>query len=45
MMSHAVYAIFERMACYDVSTNLIIYLTKKLQEGAVPSLPSSNNTL
>ncbi|KAB1219316.1 Protein NRT1/ PTR FAMILY 5.3 [Morella rubra] len=35
-----VYEIFERMAYYGISSNLILYLTKKLHQGAVTS---SNN--
>ncbi|KAJ9700766.1 hypothetical protein PVL29_006198 [Vitis rotundifolia] len=35
-----VYEVFERMAYYGISTNLIIYLTKKLHQGTVTS---SNN--
>lgn len=36
----AVYEVFERMAYYGISTNLVIYLTKKLHQGTVTS---SNN--
>jgi len=36
----AVYEIFERMAYYGISSNLILYLTKKLHQGTVTS---SNN--
>ncbi|RHN78544.1 putative proton-dependent oligopeptide transporter family, major facilitator superfamily [Medicago truncatula] len=39
-MSHAVYGIFERMAYYGISSNLFVYLTKKLHQGTVTS---SNN--
>ncbi|CAI0383087.1 unnamed protein product [Linum tenue] len=35
-----VYEVFERMAYYGISTNLVIYLTKKLHQGTVKS---SNN--
>ncbi|KAL6342858.1 hypothetical protein AAG906_016877 [Vitis piasezkii] len=35
-----VYEVFERMAYYGISTNLVIYLTKKLHQGTVTS---SNN--
>ncbi|KAJ8765213.1 hypothetical protein K2173_011473 [Erythroxylum novogranatense] len=35
-----VYEVFERMAYYGISSNLVIYLTKKLHEGTVKS---SNN--
>ncbi|MED6195724.1 hypothetical protein PIB30_040660 [Stylosanthes scabra] len=35
-----VYEVFERMAYYGISSNLILYLTKKLHEGTVKS---SNN--
>ncbi|KAL5561969.1 hypothetical protein UlMin_031716 [Ulmus minor] len=34
------YEVFERMAYYGISTNLVLYLTKKLHEGTVTS---SNN--
>ncbi|GMN49030.1 hypothetical protein TIFTF001_018190, partial [Ficus carica] len=34
------YEVFERMAYYGISTNLVIYLTSKLHEGTVTS---SNN--
>lgn len=36
----AVYEVFERMAYYGISSNLIIYLTTKLRQGTVTS---SNN--
>jgi peptide/histidine transporter 3/4 len=39
-MSNAVYGIFERMAYYGISSNLFVYLTKKLHQGTVTS---SNN--
>ncbi|XP_076908553.1 protein NRT1/ PTR FAMILY 5.2-like isoform X1 [Bidens hawaiensis] len=35
-----VYEVFERMAYYGISSNLVIYLTKKLRQGTVTS---SNN--
>ncbi|KAI4342652.1 hypothetical protein MLD38_027250 [Melastoma candidum] len=35
-----VYEVFERMAYYGISTNLVVYLTKKLHQGTVKS---SNN--
>uniref|UniRef100_A0A6N2N4U6 Major facilitator superfamily (MFS) profile domain-containing protein n=1 Tax=Salix viminalis TaxID=40686 RepID=A0A6N2N4U6_SALVM len=35
-----VYEVFERMAYYGISSNLVVYLTKKLHEGTVRS---SNN--
>lgn len=38
--THAVYEIFERMAYYGISSNLILYLTKKLHQGTVTA---SNN--
>lgn len=36
----AVYEVFERMAYYGISSNLVVYLTKKLHQGTVAS---SNN--
>lgn len=36
----AVYEVFERMAYYGISSNLVIYLTEKLHQGTVKS---SNN--
>ncbi|KAG2721998.1 hypothetical protein I3760_02G108700 [Carya illinoinensis] len=36
----AVYEVFERMAYYGISSNLVIYLTTKLHQGTVKS---SNN--
>jgi dipeptide/tripeptide permease len=36
----AVYEVFERMAYYGISSNLILYLTKKLHQGTVTA---SNN--
>lgn len=36
----AVYEVFERMAYYGISSNLVIYLTDKLHQGTVKS---SNN--
>jgi len=35
-----VYEVFERMAYYGISSNLVVYLTKKLHQGTVKS---SNN--
>ncbi|CAJ2673867.1 unnamed protein product [Trifolium pratense] len=40
MSNNAVYGIFERMAYYGISSNLFVYLTKKLHQGTVTS---SNN--
>lgn len=40
LVIHAVYEIFERMAYYGISSNLILYLTTKLHQGVVSS---SNN--
>jgi len=34
------YEVFERMAYYGITTNLVVYLTNKLHEGTVKS---SNN--
>lgn len=42
-MSHAVYGIFERMAYYGISSNLFVYLTKKLHQGTVISSNNVNN--
>lgn len=38
-----VYEVFERMAYYGISTNLIIYLTKKLHQGTVTSANNVTN--
>ncbi|KAK4755534.1 hypothetical protein SAY87_009291 [Trapa incisa] len=38
-----VYEVFERMAYYGISSNLIIYLTKKLGEGTVKSANNVTN--
>lgn len=40
---HAVYGIFERVAYYGISSNLILYLTKKLHQGTVTSSNIVNN--
>lgn len=42
-MCHAVYGTFERMAYYGISSNLILYLTKKLHQGTVTSSNNVNN--
>ncbi|KAE8076091.1 hypothetical protein FH972_014762 [Carpinus fangiana] len=38
-----VYEIFERMAYYGISSNLIVYLTKKLHQGTVTSANNVTN--
>lgn len=38
-----VYGTFERMAYYGISSNLILYLTKKLHQGTVTSSNNVNN--
>ncbi|XP_057783531.1 protein NRT1/ PTR FAMILY 5.2-like [Salvia miltiorrhiza] len=38
-----VYEVFERMAYYGISTNLFIYLTKKLHQGTVESANNVTN--
>ncbi|CAI9776017.1 unnamed protein product [Fraxinus pennsylvanica] len=38
-----VYEVFERMAYYGISSNLIIYLTKKLHQGTVKSANNVTN--
>ncbi|PIN06340.1 H+/oligopeptide symporter [Handroanthus impetiginosus] len=38
-----VYEVFERMAYYGISSNLFIYLTKKLQQGTVTSANNVTN--
>ncbi|KAK4421799.1 protein NRT1/ PTR FAMILY 5.2 [Sesamum alatum] len=38
-----VYEVFERMAYYGISSNLFIYLTKKLQQGTVKSANNVTN--
>lgn len=38
-----VYEVFERMAYYGISTNLFIYLTKKLREGTVTAANNVTN--
>ncbi|XVE77961.1 hypothetical protein DITRI_Ditri13aG0106200 [Diplodiscus trichospermus] len=37
------YEVFERMAYYGISANLVLYLTKKLHEGTVKSANNVNN--
>lgn len=39
----AVYEVFERMAFYGISSNLVIYLTKKLHQGTVKSANNVTN--
>ncbi|KAL0392698.1 UNVERIFIED_CONTAM: protein NRT1/ PTR FAMILY 5.2 [Sesamum radiatum] len=41
--AHAVYEVFERMAYYGISSNLFIYLTKKLHQGTVRSANNVTN--
>ncbi|EER94099.1 protein NRT1/ PTR FAMILY 5.2 isoform X2 [Sorghum bicolor] len=38
-----VYEVFERMAYYGISSNLVLYLTKKLHQGVVPSANNVTN--
>ena len=38
-----VYEVFERMAVYGISSNLFIYLTKKLHQGTVTSANNVTN--
>ncbi|XP_065863001.1 protein NRT1/ PTR FAMILY 5.2-like [Euphorbia lathyris] len=38
-----VYEVFERMAYYGISSNLVLYLTKKLHEGTVKSANNVTN--
>ncbi|XP_059447401.1 protein NRT1/ PTR FAMILY 5.2-like [Corylus avellana] len=40
-----VYEIFERMAYYGISSNLVVYLTKKLHQGTVTSANNVTNWL
>lgn len=40
LFSHVAYEVFERMAYYGIATNLVVYLTDKLQQGIVTA---SNN--
>jgi dipeptide/tripeptide permease len=42
-MSTAVYGIFERIAYFGISSNLFVYLTKKLHQGTVISSNNVNN--
>ena len=37
------YEVFERMAYYGISSNLVLYLTKKLHQGVVPSANNVTN--
>lgn len=38
-----VYEVFERMAYYGISSNLVIYLTKRLHEGTVEAANNVTN--
>ncbi|ONM05976.1 protein NRT1/ PTR FAMILY 5.2 isoform X2 [Zea mays] len=38
-----VYEVFERMAYYGISSNLVLYLTKKMHQGVVPSANNVTN--
>jgi dipeptide/tripeptide permease len=38
-----VYEVFERMAYYGISSNLVLYLTTKLHQGVVPSANNVTN--
>jgi dipeptide/tripeptide permease len=40
---HEVYEVFERMAYYGISSNLVLYLTTKLHQGVVPSANNVTN--
>lgn len=42
-LTNAAYEVFERMAYYGISTNLIIYLTTKLRQGTVTSANNVTN--
>lgn len=42
-LTRAVYEVFERMAYYGISTNLVLYLTKKLHQGTVKSANNVTN--
>ena len=39
----AVYEVFERMAYYGISSNLIIYMTEKLHQGTITSANNVTN--
>lgn len=41
--TYAVYEVFERMAYYGISSNLVLYLTTKLHQGVVPSANNVTN--
>lgn len=43
LRTRAVYEVFERMAYYGISSNLVLYLTTKLHQGVVPSANNVTN--
>ncbi|GFZ10720.1 peptide transporter 3 [Actinidia rufa] len=43
LRSKRVYEVFERMAYYGISSNLVLYLTKKLNQGTVSSANNVTN--
>lgn len=42
-MCDAVYEVFERMTYYGISSNLVLYLTRKLHQGTVTASDNVNN--